>query len=399
MLDLIASICDTKRVASLPEKMVVLKDLLFTNGIRFGILGGATNRIALLIDGYAMKFAMDAQGYRDNLVEYSICEELQPYVTKAYETNGYILVAECVRTMTQESEFVARKQDMLNILLVLADDYLLGDVGYLKKNMTNWGIRDNGELVILDYAYCHRATEKLFTCPVCGEGVLTYDHVFDKLICTNKSVCHATFTYNQRKSEQGDQVDLDMIEERKKSSIVLQEDESFVEVGDNISRNRIINESGKKVVIVNNISSYYKMKEGNKMINKNFDSEEAMDLMVKLALAQGNDSVEKQAIVQDLNNLRVSEDIEYVMDDEYQTVLLGKQVDDEPLVDGPYEESDDNGDDEDYSLDALVQMVMNGTNSSEEFYNGDEQREVLDNTVDEKKTDLKLGVILDGVEL
>lgn len=215
----IASICDTRRIDSNREKMIILGNLLYSNGIDFEILGGATNRIALQIDGYAVKFAMDEQGYKDNWVEYALSPELQPYVTKSYETNGYILIAECVEVMTEE-KFTLYKNEILKILDRLCNDYLLGDVGYLKKNMTNWGLRGNTP-VILDYAYCHRATEGLFTCSQCG-SILTYDSVYDILMCTNKvGGCKARYTYNDRKRIQGDEVDLNMIQDRKNNSIKL----------------------------------------------------------------------------------------------------------------------------------------------------------------------------------
>ena len=366
MLDLIASICDTRRIDSYARKMKVLRDLLYTNGIKFDVLGGATNRIAMFIDGYAVKFALDSQGYRDNFIEYSICNELQPVVTKSYETNGYVLVAECVRLMT-ESEFVARKQDILNILVTLADDYLLGDVGFLQKNRTNWGVRDNGELVILDYAYCHRATENLFTCPVCGEGVLTYTSDFDKLICTNRSVCHAVFTYNQRKREQGDQVDFDMIEERKSDSIVLREGENFVDVSDqNQTNGKIMFKNGKKVVVVDNGLSYQKMMEANKMISTQFDRAEALAALIQLSLARDGDSVAKETAIQNLDNLKISDtDEEYIITDDYQE-KMNNSFEEEDIRYGQ--------DDEDaYSLSYLISLASGETGGFEKNYDMQQQ--------------------------
>lgn len=361
LLDLIAAICDTKRIPSLQKKMKTLRDLLYTYDIKFDILGGATNRIALFINGYAIKFALDNQGYRDNLVEYSICEELQPYVTKAYETNGYILVAECVRVMN-ETDFIARKQDMLNILMTMADDYLLGDVGYIKKNFTNWGIRDNGEIVILDYAYVHRATEKLFTCPVCGEGVLVYDHVFDKLVCTNKSVCHSTFTYNDRKTDQGDQVDLDMIEERKKLSLIIPKGSNGIITVQETKKGKFVTKDGKKVVIVDNDLDYLKMKEAQEsMFVKISDTCEAMDALIDIALAnKNNDDAAKEVAVQNLDNIvYVSNDdgVEYEVDPDYMSERIGREED--AKITGPYtaEEEEPSELDEEGGLDALIAMA------------------------------------------
>lgn len=236
----IAAICDTKRIESNAQKMITLGNLLYTWGIDFEILGGATNRIVLQIDGYAVKFAMDEQGYQDNLIEYSLSPELQPYVTKSFETNGYILIAECVEVINTSQKWELYRYEIRKVLDTLCQDYLLGDVGYVKKNMTNWGIR-NGKPVILDYAYCHRATENLFTCSRCG-SVLTYDSSYDVLMCTDRSGCKARYTYNERKRIQGKEVDIKMIAEQKASSIKLPEGvkqkdiETFGDklVGDNI---------------------------------------------------------------------------------------------------------------------------------------------------------------------
>ena len=220
LLKLIACITDTRLIDSNQKKMKLLQQLLVSYGVQFEVLGGATNRIALLIDTYAVKFAMDQEGYHDNFMEYSLSAELQPYVTKTYETNGYILIAECVKTMTLE-EFNFRRSDIKNVLHTVAQEYLLGDVGLVKRNFTNWGIRDNGSVCILDYAYMHRATEGLFTCEQCGDGFLSYSEDFTKLICSNKSVCGKSYTYDDRKRIQGTQVDIDMIEENKNASIVM----------------------------------------------------------------------------------------------------------------------------------------------------------------------------------
>lgn len=249
LLKLIANICDTRFFDSNQKKMKLLQQLLVSNNIQFEVLGGATNRIALLIDTYAVKFAMDEEGYRDNFMEYSLSAETQPYTTKSYETNGYILVAECVKTMTLE-EFNVRRADIKAVLNTLGADYLLGDVGLVKRNFTNWGVRDNGSVVILDYAYMHRATEGLFTCDTCGDGFLTYSEDFTKLICSNKSVCGRSYTYDDRKRTQGVKVDIDMIDENKSASIIM---------GEGISEKEITNTAGDlmmddDIVIINNES-------------------------------------------------------------------------------------------------------------------------------------------------
>ena len=41
----------------------------------------------MTIDGYAVKFAVDDQGYKDNLMEYSLTQSM-PHTRDSYETNG-----------------------------------------------------------------------------------------------------------------------------------------------------------------------------------------------------------------------------------------------------------------------------------------------------------------------
>lgn len=275
LLKLFASVCDTRRIDSAHKKMKLIQQLLKKYEIPYQPLGGATNRIALMINGYTFKFALDRQGYKDNLMEYALSEELQPYVTKTYETSGYIIVAECIRMMTLE-EWHLRAGDIKKVLEMLAQDYLLGDVGYIKKNFTNWGVRDDGSVVILDYAYCHRATENLFTCEVCGSGVLRYDSTYTFLKCSNATVCTAKYEYTERKLIQGDEVDWGMIDEVKEESIIIPKGKKSVEVTDN---DGILVDGNIK--IINTLDEYYEYLRRNQKMGINFDEEKVLSLTIE----------------------------------------------------------------------------------------------------------------------
>lgn len=220
MLKLFAAICDTTRVVSYQKKMILVQQILVKYEVPFCPLGGATNRFVVQIDNLCYKFALDAQGYQDNMVEYSLSTELYPYVAKSYETNGYILVAELVKTM-ELSDWNSHHYDITKILGSLSEDYLLGDVGYISKNYTNWGIRGENEPVILDYAYIHRATQDLFICPVCGSGILRYDYSYSLLTCNNHINCGASFSYTEIKERQGDSVDNEIIEDAIHTSLLV----------------------------------------------------------------------------------------------------------------------------------------------------------------------------------
>lgn len=101
-------------------------------------LAPATNRFALLRGEYVYKFALDRYGIKDNNNEFNLSEELQPFVTKTYETNGYILIAEYVNLIS-ENEFMDSKENIRMILSHLSEDWLFSDVGTITKNFTNWG--------------------------------------------------------------------------------------------------------------------------------------------------------------------------------------------------------------------------------------------------------------------
>lgn len=354
VLKLLGSLCDTHRIGSNQKKMMLVQQLLKKYEIRYSPLGGATNRFVLLIDGYVFKFALDRQGFKDNLMEYAISKELQPYVTKSYETNGYILVAETVKTMTLD-DFKLRRTDILKVLELLCADYLLGDVGYITKNFANWGIRDDGKVVILDYAYCHRGTEKLFVCDVCGNGILAYDSTFSYLRCSNAaSGCQAKYSYIDRKIKQGDKVDLDMIDESKACSIVLPK---------GISERNVSEDGGvlqnANLKIIKTASQYAKyLKEVNHMYTPTEEeSNDLLDLLTQKAAAKTD--AERALIEKQIAEIEVgSEDEdEYVvdLDDENEAVPMEKPV----IADEDDEDGIDNNTivDDSYSVDDMVTIA------------------------------------------
>lgn len=147
-------------------------------------LAPATNRYAMLKGNYVYKFALDEWGVKDNWTEFNMSEELQPYVTKTYESNGLITIAEYVNLIS-EKEFEDSKPNIRNILRELYESYIFSDVGTIARNRCNWGWRDDETLVILDYGYIWHKDPKLMFCTRhgCG-GKLEYTEDFDKLYCT-----------------------------------------------------------------------------------------------------------------------------------------------------------------------------------------------------------------------
>lgn len=144
-------------------------------------LAPATNRFVLLKGKYVYKFALDKYGIKDNLNEFEMSEKLQPYVTKTYETNGLITIAEYVNLIT-EKEFMSSAEHIRAILRELADDYIFCDIGTIPKNFTNYGFNDNDEIKILDYGYIYPKDPRILFCTKDG-GKLQYTENFDQFVC------------------------------------------------------------------------------------------------------------------------------------------------------------------------------------------------------------------------
>lgn len=155
--------------------LFLLKDLGFVE------IGAGTNRMAVLHGKYIYKIALDPYGVKDNWNEFNMSPELQPHVTKSYECNGIVLVAEYVNLLSQE-EFLDSKDNIRSILDVLSDDYLFSDIGTISKNFCNFGYRDDNSIVILDYGYIYPIDRKIMFCEACG-GKLRWNEDYSVLVC------------------------------------------------------------------------------------------------------------------------------------------------------------------------------------------------------------------------
>ncbi len=181
------------------DKAIMLSGMLdreFGKGV-FEELGTGTNRIAFLYTkgGFVVKIALDRRGFTDNWAEFKRSPELQEYCAKAYETNMLVLISEYVVLMSDE-EFANSRNEILTILEDISKEYIMGDVGYIKKNRCNFGYRDRSKtIVILDYGYVYPKINqtKAMTCPRC-KGELVYTQNYDAFICTNHN-CKNQYTF------------------------------------------------------------------------------------------------------------------------------------------------------------------------------------------------------------
>lgn len=174
------------------DKVDIIKYLI---GDDFVELGPGTNRYGVVAkDGFCHKIALDRRGIVDNCTEFKRAQGIEWCSPRVYETNGLILVSEMVELITRE-EFIANKASVLDICRDLAETFIFEDIGFAAKNFCNWGIRQNGDLVILDTGYLipKLGNEDAMRCPVCGKR-LDYNTSYTKFICTD-SRCNTAFTF------------------------------------------------------------------------------------------------------------------------------------------------------------------------------------------------------------
>lgn len=177
------------------EKGIFIKELLAKYNVPYTSLGSGTNRIAVLIEGYAVKIALDKDGMIDNRREMLYSKNLQPYVVKVYECvpTGLIAVTEYVSIFTLD-DFHMYQNTMRNILGEISNQFLIGDVGVTGKNYVNWGIRDDGTICILDFAYIYAVQYKLFVCSCSDDALLKYDNDYVNMRCPR---CGRKYTFGE----------------------------------------------------------------------------------------------------------------------------------------------------------------------------------------------------------
>lgn len=186
MLLKIEEIIDPNSKLNNNERCEALLTLLSPLG--FLELGAGTNRFALLKGEYVYKIALDRYGIKDNWQEFNMSKELQPYVTKTYECNGLVIVAEYV-TLISKQEFLDSRDNIRQMLNIISEDYIFDDIGTISKNYCNYGFNELGYLVILDYGYIYKKERLSMFCDKCG-GSIVYNSDYSKLLC---AVCGKTF--------------------------------------------------------------------------------------------------------------------------------------------------------------------------------------------------------------
>ena len=123
-------------------------------------------------------------GKIDNKREIKYSKRLYPSVVKVYEcaTTGLVAAFEYVTIFTLD-DFYSYQEDMRPILREISENFLVGDIGISTDNYVNWGIRSDGTICILDFAYIYSLSYKGFKCTCEDEGTLQFDNDFVFLKC------------------------------------------------------------------------------------------------------------------------------------------------------------------------------------------------------------------------
>lgn len=214
--------------------------------------GTGTNRVAVMTDNYVFKIALDLAGCVDNMHEFRMSSELYPDVTKTYETNKLICVSEYVQVINSE-QLVLRKREILAMLKRLSEKTsLMLDVGYVKKNMSNLGIRASDDrVVILDFGYIYTKLDGIqLTCSnedcIKKHGLvdLEYNSTYSALVCPK---CGSEYGVTELQSLITDEARMQMYRDKMDNYFVVDKEVSYFEVDEYGNKKEIEKVDDEKV--------------------------------------------------------------------------------------------------------------------------------------------------------
>lgn len=215
-------------------KTVVIYEVLRKYGIQFEKLGPGTNRLGIQIDGYVFKIALDALGHMDNRREFKYSPELYPDVIKVYECmpNGLIAVSEYV-TVFDRDMYYSNTEKMRKILSRLCERYLIGDIGISANNFMNWGVRNDGSICSLDFAYIYDITSDAFLCTCKDHPYVEYDSDFNNLICP---VCKKKYSFAQIRRRISDKMEEEEVGDIREKAYILKDVNQELEINPSLSQ-------------------------------------------------------------------------------------------------------------------------------------------------------------------
>lgn len=236
-------------------KTPYIKEVLERYNVPYAPLGNGTNRYGIIVDGYAVKIALDRMGCVDNKREFKYGKQLYPSVVKVYECleNGLLAVSEYI-TIFSLNDYYEKQDEMREILAEIAANFLIGDIGVSKNNYANWGTRGDGSICILDFAYIYSLSYKGFLCTCDDEGMLESDNDFNYFICP---ICRKKFSFGDLRKRITKQDEINEIGDIKEVGYVLHKDGEMLPIDyDKSPDKRPKKDKNPKDKPVNNIEEF-----------------------------------------------------------------------------------------------------------------------------------------------
>lgn len=151
------------------EKAQIVSYVMRHCGTPFEEVGTGTNRIAFAYSNYVYKVALDRRGLVDNASEFMTSPKNTDSLAISYDTNIVVLIQQYCITLDYET-FRMNKDAILQMCESLANQFIIGDMGYTDKNFYNIGMDKDGTPKVVDYAYIHSkfGNQRALTCPRCN---------------------------------------------------------------------------------------------------------------------------------------------------------------------------------------------------------------------------------------
>lgn len=240
------------------SKTPEILELLTKYNVPFTSLGNGTNRYGILVDGYAVKIALDRMGKTDNKREFKYAKRLYPDVVKVYECleTGLIATFEYI-TIFSLDDYYDNQDKMREILKDISKNFLIGDIGISQNNYVNWGTRSDGSIAILDFAYIYSLSYKGFICTCEDEGTLEFDNDFNYLICP---FCRKKWSFGDIRKRISKQDEINEIGDIMSLGYILHKDEEVHKIDYTKSPGKV-EEQKKKKKKKNNLRKKLKTKK------------------------------------------------------------------------------------------------------------------------------------------
>lgn len=170
------------------NKAKAFYEILRKNGVAFEVLGVGTNRVGVKINGFCFKFSLNKEGLKDTRREMYLSKNLGRDVVMVHEItgDGTLGVYEYVRTLSNESELKQYYGKIHEMLERITSKFFIGDMGIVTKNSRNIGVRSDGSVCSIDFAYIKNIRSSDVICPICN-SMYQYADDFGSVYCNCRS--------------------------------------------------------------------------------------------------------------------------------------------------------------------------------------------------------------------